>query len=140
MGADDYLVKPFSARELLARVHAVLRRAQRGGAPKKSKTATDNWSLVEGPLRIDLVGWRVTCRGKPVELQPREFALLAYLVRNRGVVLTRDQLLEHVWGDNYDGGTRTVDVHIRWLREKLEEDPADPKLIQTVLKVGYCFR
>jgi len=65
---------------------------------------------------------------------------LMYFVRNRGIVVTRDQLLEHVWGDEYEGGMRTVDVHVRWLREKLEEDPANPRLIQTVLRVGYCFR
>src|SRR5579884_2482586 len=111
VGADDYVTKPFGRRELLA-----------------------------GPLRIDLAGRRVFCRGQEFELQPKQFDLLAFLVRNRGTVLTRDQLLHNVWGYDYAGDTRTVDVHIRWLREKIEEDPANPRLIQTVRGVGYAFR
>jgi two-component system alkaline phosphatase synthesis response regulator PhoP len=96
--------------------------------------------LIAGPVRIDLPGRRVWCRDQEIEMQPKQFDLLVYLVRNRGTVLTRDQLLHHVWGYDYAGDTRTVDVHIRWLREKLEEDPASPKLIQTVRGVGYVFR
>ena len=76
----------------------------------------------------------------PVPLRPKSFDVLLYLVRNRGTVLTRDQILQHVWGYDYAGDTRTVDVHIRWLREKLEEDPANPKLFQTIRGVGYCLR
>jgi two-component system alkaline phosphatase synthesis response regulator PhoP len=96
--------------------------------------------LVADSLRIDLAGRRVFSRGQELELQPKQFDLLVYLVRNRGTVLTRDQLLQNVWGYDYVGDTRTVDVHVRWLREKIEEDPANPQLIQTVRGVGYRFR
>ena len=88
----------------------------------------------------NLDGRRVNCRGKEIELQPKQFELLRCLMQNRGTVLTRDQLLQNVWGYDYAGDTRTVDVHVRWLREKLEEDPANPRRIQTVRGVGYCFR
>ena len=147
VGADDYVTKPFGRRELLARVKALLRRAEyapqseeRPAQVSIEEPSRSNRELAVGPLRIDLAGRRVMCRGQELELQPKQFELLTYLVRNRGTVLTRDQILHNVWGYDYTGDTRTVDVHVRWLREKLEEDPANPRLIQTMRGVGYVFR
>lgn len=128
-GADDYIVKPFSLGELLARLRAVLRRGHREPATK----------LESGDVTLDLVGHRVFRAGKQLNLAPKEFDLLAELIRHRGAVLTRDLLLQRVWGFDFGGDTRTVDVHIRWLREKIEDDPANPHRIETVRGLGYRF-
>jgi DNA-binding response OmpR family regulator len=149
VGADDYVTKPFGRRELLARVRALLRRSEYT-TKDEQETDTENEDdetrqkthhyLNAGPLKIDQAGRRVFIQDKGIDLQPKQFDLLTYLVKNRGTVLTRDQLLHNVWGYDYAGDTRTVDVHIRWLREKLEVNPASPTLIQTVRGVGYVFR
>lgn len=139
IGADDYLAKPFSFRELLARVRASLRRVQMLRAEPRPAPLVEE-QLTAGDLVVDLARHEVTRAGRPITLKPKEFDLLAYLMRNRGRVLTRDILLQNLWGYEYDGGTRTVDVHIRGLREKIEADPSHPDLIQTVRGVGYRFK
>lgn len=128
-GADDYIVKPFSLGELLARLRAVLRRERRKTESK----------LRAGELVLDLVGHRAWRGERLLALSPKEFDLLAELVRHKGAVLTRDLLLQRVWGFDFEGDTRTVDVHIRWLREKIEDDPANPQHIETVRGLGYRF-
>lgn len=130
-GADDYVVKPFSLGELLARIRAALRRGRPAGPPSTE--------LTSGDLSLDLVSRRVRLQGQELQLAPREFELLATLVRNKDAVLTRDLLLARVWGDDFVGDTRTVDVHIRWLRQKIESDPSNPLRITTVRGVGYRF-
>jgi two-component system, OmpR family, alkaline phosphatase synthesis response regulator PhoP len=137
LGADDYVTKPFSWNEVRARVRALLRR---GGATTSADLAPSGEPLVAGDLTID-EGRREVRKGERViELPARLFELLTYLARHRGIVVTRGQLLERVWGYEYAGDTRTVDVHVRWLREKVEDDPANPQLIQTVRGVGYRFK
>ncbi len=131
-GADDYVVKPFSLGELLARIRAQLRR----NANTLSTPATQ---LQHGDLTVDLVARRVTRAAAELKLTHREFDLLAELMRNKGAVLSRDLLLNRVWGYDYPGDTHTVDVHIRWLREKIEADPSAPRRITTVRGVGYRF-
>jgi DNA-binding response OmpR family regulator len=140
VGADDYITKPFSMRELLARIKAQLRRASfaQQGAPDAAK-AVGSGRLVYGDLAIDVDRREVLRRGEPLRLKPKEYDLLLFLARNRNMALSRDLILERVWGWDYGGGTRTVDVHVRWLRAKIEEDPANPARIVTVRGVGYRF-
>jgi DNA-binding response OmpR family regulator len=130
-GADDYVVKPFALGEFLARVRAVMRRAP--GVP----TLQDE--MVSNDLRLSLTGRRLFKDSKETKLSNKEFDLLAELMRNKGVVLSRDLILTKVWGYDYFVDKRTVDVHIRWLREKIEDDPSNPKRIVTVRGVGYRF-
>jgi two-component system, OmpR family, response regulator len=132
LGADDYMTKPFSMRELLARVRAMLRRAEMQ-APKLA--AEDQ--LKFGDIEVDIRRHAVTKSGNILSLTPKEFDLLTFLARNKGLVFSRDQLLEKVWGYDYPGDTRTVDVHVRWLREKIEDNPNKPKRLVTVRGVGY---
>jgi len=138
LGADDYLTKPFSMRELLARVKALLRRRDLLAA-ELSREATSTDRLIAGDVSIDLGQHRVTKNGEMVALTPKEFDLLAFLVRHRGHVFPADRLLEQVWGYDRSTDTGTVPVHIRSLRQKLEEDPSQPTRIETVRGVGYRF-
>ncbi len=142
VGADDYMTKPFSMRELLARVKAMLRRVklERGGGGDASGSASDGKTrLVFDDLVLDGRRGEVTLAGRPLRLKPKEYELLRFLARNRGAVLSRDLILERVWGWDFAGGSRTVDVHVRWLREKLERDPSSPTRIVTVRGMGYRF-
>lgn len=132
LGADDYVTKPFDLNVLLARVKAVLRRAERSSPP-----VTEPALLRVGDLTIDVAGHSVTVAGQPVDLSPREFALLHTLALAAGRVVSTDELLTSVWGAEYDGESQAVYVHIRWLREKLEENPQHPRRIITVRGVGY---
>jgi two-component system OmpR family response regulator len=132
IGADDYMTKPFSMRELLARLSAMLRRVDMGRAQPPSEEP-----LKIGELEIDAARHQAFFQGKTLELTPKEFELLAFLARNKGFVFSREQLLDKVWGYDYAGETRTVDVHIRWLRQKIETDPAHPRLLLTVRGAGY---
>ena len=134
LGADDYVTKPFSLRELSARIRALFRRSEQA-APAGGPTLVDL-----GNVQVDLAGHRVLRNGESVPIKPKAFELLAFLLRNPGQAFTRDQLLEHVWGYDYAGETRTVDVHVHWLRSTLEDDASAPQFIHTVRGVGYVFR
>ncbi len=140
VGADDYLTKPFSMRELLARVKAMLRRVRlireeidsEGNLPAKKIISFDD-------LVINLDRHEISLKGEPLALKPKEYELLVFLAQHRGNVLSRENILETVWGWEYIGDSRTVDVHIRWLREKVEANPASPTRIITIRGVGYRF-
>jgi DNA-binding response OmpR family regulator len=133
IGADDYMTKPFSMRELLARIRAMHRRAEMA----KLQPASGETVLKIDDLEIDSARHQAFLKGAALELSPKEFDLLVFLARNKGIVFTREQLLEKVWGYDYAGDTRTVDVHIRWLRQKIESDPAKPKRLLTIRGTGY---
>ena len=136
IGADDYITKPFSMRELMARVRNALRRAneERGNA-----NSSKSEKIVAGELEINLSSHTVRLSGMPIEMKPREFSLLSLLASNAGRVYSRYQILEILWGHAYIGDVRTVDVHVRWIREKIEYDPSRPTKIVTVRGVGYRF-
>jgi two-component system response regulator RegX3 len=136
MGADDYVTKPFSLRELVARVRALLRRA---GVAAQGEQRADAVVLEGGGVRLDQERHEVTVRGDPVNLPLKEFELLEILMENRNRVLTRQTLIDRVWGYDYVGDTKTLDVHVKRLRARVEEDRHDPKLIVTVRGVGYRF-
>jgi DNA-binding response OmpR family regulator len=147
LGADDYVTKPFSVRELTARIRGIFRRADAlaaassAGEPAGPVPSSAGLPLVDlGRVSVDLAGHRVLRDGLQVPVKPKAFELLAFLLRNPGQVFTRDQLLERVWGYDYAGETRTVDVHVHWLRSELEDDPSNPELLQTVRGVGYVLR
>jgi two-component system response regulator RegX3 len=134
LGADDYVTKPFSMRELVSRVRANLRRARPASAPEHAEEV-----LAGGPVRMDVARHEVVVRGEPVALPPKEFELLEAFLRRRGRLLTRDFLIEEVWGADYYGDTRTLDVHVKRLRRKLEADPHHPGHLLTVRGLGYKF-
>jgi two-component system, OmpR family, response regulator RegX3 len=133
LGADDYVTKPYSARELIARVRAVLRRGGEAGAEADPGTGV----LAAGPVRMDVERHVVSVSGAEVALPLKEFDLLEYLLRNVGRVLTRGQLIDRVWGADYVGDTKTLDVHVKRLRSKIEADPGNPRHLVTVRGLGY---
>jgi DNA-binding response OmpR family regulator len=135
LGADDYVTKPFSLRELSARIRAQFRRSDQAVAVDGPPATVEL-----GPVQVDLGGHRLLRDGVTLPVKPKAFELLAFLLRHPGQVFTRDQLLERVWGYDYAGETRTVDVHIHWLRSEIESDPRTPAFIHTVRGVGYVFR
>ena len=137
VGADDYLTKPFSMRELVARVKALLRRVRQ---MQSNNPAEEKHQIFDfGNLRIDESRHEVSLAENPINLKPKEYDLLLYLAHHRGHILSREQILEEVWGWDYFGDSRTVDVHVRWLREKIESDPAKPNRIITIRSAGYRF-
>ncbi|HSM58854.1 MAG TPA: response regulator transcription factor [Candidatus Sulfomarinibacteraceae bacterium] len=144
VGADDYMTKPFSMRELMARVKALLRRVrlireELAAAQSQTATVPTDAPLVFGNLEVDQARREVRVDGEPQRLKPKEYELLLFLARNRGIALSRDLILDRVWGWEHDGSSRTVDVHVRWLREKIEPDPGRAQRIITVRGIGYRF-
>jgi DNA-binding response OmpR family regulator len=142
MGADDYIIKPFHMRELVARIKAQLRRIRmirEEKTPSAAGEAAPETPIVCGDLTVDAARGEALRGGKPLALKPKEFELLSYFARHRGQVFSREQILERVWGWEYTGDSRTVDVHVRWLREKIEPDPARPVRLVTVRSAGYRF-
>ena len=143
IGADDYLVKPFSMRELIARVKAMLRRVRLMREENQAANTAEGETLPKAitfdNLVLDQVRREVRLDGKPVAMKPKEYELLLFLAQHRGQVLSREFILERVWGWDFVGDSRTVDVHVRWLREKIEVDAANPIRIQTVRGAGYRF-
>lgn len=150
MGADDYITKPFSMRELMARVKAMLRRVrlireEMAAEQPTSPSDTNQERILKQPsyqfddLIIDIDRHEVRLKNDPIRLKPKEYELLEFLARHRGIALSRELVLERVWGWSFDGNSRTVDVHIRWLREKIESDPTNPSRIITVRGIGYRF-
>jgi DNA-binding response OmpR family regulator len=142
LGADDYVTKPFSMREVVARIRGMLRRSR--AAPSRADAESGHPSnehqvLRAGDVEVDVDGHTARLKGEPLSLTPREFDLLVLLLSNKGRALSRDQILEQVWGHDYIGETRTVDVHIRWLREKIQADLDSPQRIITIRGVGYRF-
>jgi two-component system response regulator RegX3 len=133
LGADDYVVKPFSGGEVIARIRAILRRAK---APEEAPPPEP---VVVGELEVDVAGRRAHLEGGELQLSRKEFDLLAELIRHAGRVVTREQLMDRVWDENWFGSTKTLDVHVRWLRQKLGDDPADPRYLHTVRGVGFRF-
>lgn len=137
LGADEYVIKPVGLRELLARIKAMLRRTQMN-THRPANPGGDRQEVIEaGPLRMNSASREAIWHGQGLDLRPKEFDLLFYLAQNHGRVLTRASLLEGVWGYDYVGDVRTVDVHIRWIREKLEQEPSKPRYIQTMRGTGY---
>jgi len=134
LGADDYLTKPFSTRELIARLKALLRRVE---LDRRQQMVGDQ--IIQGNLRLELNAHRAFKDGQELLLRQKEYDLLTLLLSRPGEVINRADFFDRVWGTNWLGDTRTLDVHIRWLREKIEEDPSQPRLIQTVRGVGYRF-
>jgi two-component system response regulator RegX3 len=134
LGADDYVTKPYSARELIARIRAVLRRGT-----DTEDSGTGDAILEAGPVRMDVERHVVTVSGEPITLPLKEFDLLEYLMRNSGRVLTRGQLIDRVWGSDYFGDTKTLDVHIKRIRSRIEQNPGEPVLLVTVRGLGYRF-
>jgi two-component system, OmpR family, response regulator RegX3 len=135
LGADDYVVKPFSGGEVIARIRAILRRAPAGPAEEEPPPGP----VTVGELEVDVASRRARLKGEQLQLSRKEFDLLTELIRHAGRVVTREQLMDRVWDENWFGSTKTLDVHIRWLRQKLDDDPADPRYLHTVRGVGFRF-